>query len=237
MQGYIIITIFASSNKSENMVMQETIREIKKKFRLAMNGDVSTAMRKRGVDYKLNFGVSLPTIKKIAAAYYPAPNLAEYLYNENVRESKIMATMLWPVEHFTKEKAEEWVLKADKLEIAEQAAMNLFSKLPYAKEIALEWLKSENPVVRMNAHLLFVRLLVQGTEFSAEELKDSVPAFISDLKEQGSTLFGLSLNALKKIGKLGDKAQNIVLEEFSGKADDESQKIKQELETEYSYYG
>ncbi|MGL4333355.1 MAG: DNA alkylation repair protein [Bacteroidales bacterium] len=218
------------------MVMQETIRGIKKKFRLAMNGDVSTAMRKSGLDYKLNFGVSLPTIKKIAAEYYPNKHLAEYLYNENVRESKIMATLLWKVEDFSKEKAAEWVAKADKLEIAEQAAMNLFAKLPYAKELALKWTVSIDPVERMNGHLLLVRLIIQGTEFSLEELKGSVSSFISDLQNQGTTLFSLSLNALKRIGKLGPEVRIYVLEQLTKEKDEKSKKIKQELETEYSYY-
>ena len=41
------------------MVMdtQEKIREIKKQFRLFMNGVVSQSMREKGLDYKLNFGI------------------------------------------------------------------------------------------------------------------------------------------------------------------------------------
>lgn len=218
------------------MVMQQTIKEIKTKFRLAMNGDVSTAMRKSGLDYKLNFGVSLPTIKKIAAEYYPNKHLAEYLFNENVRESKIMATLLWRTDDFNEEKAEEWVAKADRLEIAEQAAMNLFAKLPYAKKLALKWTVSANPVERMNGHLLFVRLIIQGACFSAEELQGTVAALILDLQNQGSILFSLSLNALKRIGKLGAEIRAYVVEQLDNAQDDKFKMIKEELEREYSYY-
>lgn len=216
--------------------MQETIREIKKKFRLAMNGDVSTSMRKSGLDYKLNFGVSLPTIKKIAAEYYPAPNLAEYLFNENVRESKIMATLLCPPLLFPREKAEEWVRKADKPEIAEQVSMNLFSKLPYAKELALEWSESSDLVLRMNAYLLLTRLLILKTDFSAKEKEDVIIRLIGDLKEQKSILFTLSLNALKRFGRSGAEVRAIVLEQLTANVCDNWKEIKQELETEYSYY-
>ena len=37
--------------------IQDTIREIKSKFRLFMNGMVSQSMREKGIDYKLNFGI------------------------------------------------------------------------------------------------------------------------------------------------------------------------------------
>ena len=40
--------------------IEETIKDIKTQCRLAMNGMVSTAMRERGMDYRLNFGVEYP---------------------------------------------------------------------------------------------------------------------------------------------------------------------------------
>ncbi len=49
--------------------IQDTIREIKSKFRLFMNGMVSQSMREKGIDYKLNFGIEYPRIKEIAADY------------------------------------------------------------------------------------------------------------------------------------------------------------------------
>ena len=45
--------------------IQDTIREIKSKFRLFMNGMVSQSMREKGIDYKLNFGIEYPALKKL----------------------------------------------------------------------------------------------------------------------------------------------------------------------------
>ena len=44
------------------MDIQETIRQIKKELRLAMNGIASSYMRENGMNYKLNFGVELPRL-------------------------------------------------------------------------------------------------------------------------------------------------------------------------------
>ena len=51
------------------MDLHEQLKDIKTQLRLSMNGAVSQSMREKGLVYKLNFGVELPRIKGIAAAY------------------------------------------------------------------------------------------------------------------------------------------------------------------------
>ena len=78
--------------------MHETIKEIKSKLRLYMNGMISQSMRDKGMDYKLNFGIEYPRIKEIAAEYEPNHELAQALWKENIRECKIMAGLLQPAD-------------------------------------------------------------------------------------------------------------------------------------------
>ena len=80
------------------MDVHETLKEIKSKFRLYMNGPVSQSMREKGMDYKINFGIEYPRIKEIAAGYEPNHELAQALWKENIRECKIMAGLLQPAE-------------------------------------------------------------------------------------------------------------------------------------------
>ena len=49
--------------------MQEQIREIRKRLRLAMNGVISTSMREKGMNYKIIFGVPIPELRQIAQEY------------------------------------------------------------------------------------------------------------------------------------------------------------------------
>ena len=73
------------------MDVKEQLKDIKTQLRLSMNGVVSQSMREKGLDYKLNFGVELPRIKSIAAAYEKSHDLAQALWKENIRECKILA--------------------------------------------------------------------------------------------------------------------------------------------------
>ena len=91
------------------METQEKIREIKKQFRLFMNGVVSQSMREKGLDYKLNFGIELPRLKEIAAKFEQNHEVAQALWKENIRECKILAGLLQPIDTFYPEIADIWV--------------------------------------------------------------------------------------------------------------------------------
>ena len=62
-----------------------------------MNGVISTSMRQKGMNYKLIFGVPIPEIKHIAAAHEPDAELARALWKEDVREMKILATLVMKI--------------------------------------------------------------------------------------------------------------------------------------------
>ena len=49
--------------------VKEKVKEIKQSFRLVMNGPASQSMREKGLKYKLNWGVPVPTLKAMAKDY------------------------------------------------------------------------------------------------------------------------------------------------------------------------
>jgi hypothetical protein len=49
--------------------MEDSMKDMRGRLRRAMNGVAAAGMRAHGIDYKLNFGVSLPEIKEIASLY------------------------------------------------------------------------------------------------------------------------------------------------------------------------
>lgn len=142
--------------------VHETIREIKSKFRLFMNGKISQSMREKGIDYKLNFGIEYPRIKEIAAGYECNHELAQALWKENIRECKIMAGLLQPVDSFYREIAEIWIEDMHYPELAEYTVMNLFQRLPYASEVVFPWMADDRKYFQLCGYLLMTRLLMKG---------------------------------------------------------------------------
>lgn len=143
------------------MNLQEQLKEIKTRLRLSMNGAVSQSMREKGLIYKLNFGVELPRIKTIAADFTPEHSLAQALWKEDIRECKIMAALLQPVDSFLPEIADIWVEDIRNIEIAELTCMNLFQNLPYAPSKSFHWIADEREYVQVCGFLTIARLLMR----------------------------------------------------------------------------
>jgi hypothetical protein len=156
------------------MKTEDTIRAIKQELRANMNGVASQRMREAGWQYHVNFGIELPRLQAIAREFEPDHKVAQQLWHENVRESKILATMLMPVERFYPELADVWAEQIPNAEIAQLAAMFLFARLPYAADKAFEWLASERELLQLCGVLTLTRLLMQGTVFSERSRQEIV---------------------------------------------------------------
>lgn len=151
------------------------LKEIKQSFRFYMNGVVSSSMRQKGANYKINWGVSLAHLNEIAQQYGKDEALADELWKENIRECKILATIIMPTSAMTKAKAHEWVSQIPTQEIAELASFHLFQRLPDAVSLAMEWLGSENSLSKICAYHILSNQFKQGSDMG----KDDVSLFLS----------------------------------------------------------
>ena len=165
------------------MTLQEQLKEIKSQFRLSMNGAVSQSMREKGLVYKLNFGIELPRIKQIAEGIEKNHDLAQALWKEEIRESKILAGMLQPIDTFYPEIADIWIENMPNMEIAELTCMNLFQHLPYAPAKTFQWIASEDEFSQICGYLTIARLLMKKGEMperaSSELLDQAIAAVLS----------------------------------------------------------
>ena len=159
----------------------QDIKDIKKELRAAMNGILSAKMREAGAPYKLIFGVELPRLQSIASEFHPSRMLAQELWNENIRECKLLATMLMPPLEFLPEMADIWVDEISTAEVAQVFSMQLLCKESWCATVAFEWIASPVPMRQLCGFLCIARLLQQGARLqnrSIEELKDQAQSLL-----------------------------------------------------------
>lgn len=190
-------TFLIGMNK-KNMDVHETIKEIKGQFRLFMNGVVSQSMREKGLDYKLNFGIELPRLKEIAARYEKNHEVAQALWKENIRECKILAGMLQPVDTFYPEIADIWMEDMRYPEIAELTCMNLFQYLPYASEKAFEWMADNREIFQLCGFMLMARLLMNGNRLNERAEAEFLDQAMAALQSEDLLPQKAAATALKK---------------------------------------
>lgn len=197
--------------------METILRSIRNDLRLSMNGVTAASMRAKGIGYRMNFGVDILRLREIARKYVQDQSLAERMWNEDVRELKILATMLCPVGHFRQEDADRWGRDITNQEIREQACKNLFQELPYADKLVNEWVGSENENIRTTGLWLFARLcIVRSEAVSRIRIEALLERTISDLKSESLLLRQSSLNALKFFGRLSTDNTTVVMRRIAG---------------------
>ncbi len=220
--------------------MTDVIKDIRSRLRLAMNGVVSTSMRQKGIDYKLNFGVSLPKIKEIANQYKKDVILAEILWAEDVRELKILATLLYPIESFTQETAEKWIKEVQHQEIAEQYCHNLLQHLPYADELALSLIFSEDKEYEsVIGFLLYARLLTNGLALGDGQADTLINQAKKEMDKGLSRCQRAAVLALKRYGRQRPEQAAKVLQsiaDYSSSALPDKQEFFNDLKFEFDYY-
>jgi hypothetical protein len=118
--------------------------------------------------------VEIPRLHNIATEFQPSHELAQQLWKESVRECRILATILQPVDSFLPEIADIWVDDIRTLELAQVASLNLFSRLPYASDKVFQWIASEREITQQCGYLTLCHIMRKGemNERSADEFID-----------------------------------------------------------------
>lgn len=144
---------------------------IHKLFRSRQNVFTSSLLREHGYVYKVAFGCSLPDIKQIASmvkemlADAESPlygvsetEVAESLWAEDdIRESKMTAPLLYPRGTMDIETAERWAQSIPTPEVADVACMYAF-QYGIGQELITRWSGSEDKMLRYCARNLEKRL-------------------------------------------------------------------------------
>lgn len=196
----------------ENSAEDTILRNIRTDLRLSMNGMVAASMRAKGIEYRMNFGVDVPRLKQIAAKYQVDKCLVERMWREDVRELKILATMLCPSDYFCREDAERWVKDAANQEIREQVCKNLFQHLPYADRLVEDWIGGDDESIRTTGYWLFARLCIIRSELVRDiHYEELLKRGKTDLKSESLLLRQSALNALKFFGRNSvDNAERVI---------------------------
>lgn len=184
------------------MDIQAQVKEIKQSFRQMMDGAVAQSMRNKGVDYKLNWGATLPRLREKADEIGKNYDLAIALWKENVRECKILATMLMPPEKMLSEVADIWMEQTPTVEVAEQAAFNLYQRLPYAAEKAFLWISLPDDLPQLCGYHILSRLFMRQQDLNERGINEFIDQALTALSSSSLSVQKAAFAALQHFADL-----------------------------------
>ena len=191
----------------------ETVKEIKQSFRLMMDGAVAQSMRDKGLNYHLNWGATLPRLQakaqeikamfNVSSLMFNVYELSIALYKENVRECKILATMLMPPDEILPEVVDIWQEQIPSQEIAEQLAFNLYQHLPFAAEKAYQWIASDKEYDQLCGFHVLSRLFMNGQEPNERGINEYLDQALCALQGPFPSVRKAALQSLQRFAELG----------------------------------
>ena len=179
------------------------VKAIKQSFRQMMDGAVSQSMREEGLDYHLNWGATLPRLREKADEIGKNYALAIALWKENVRECKILATMVMPPEEVLPEVIDIWMEQTPTSEIAEQAAFNLYQYLPYAPEKAYTWIASDKELYQLCGFHILSRLFMNGQEPNERGINEFIDQALAALQGESMVVKKAAMSSMQRFAELG----------------------------------
>ncbi len=189
------------------METAEQVRDIKRALRGMMNGVVSASMREKGLTYKVNFGVELPRLQDWAKELPHTHELAQALWQEDIRECRLLAAMLQPVDQFPPELADLWVESMRFTEEVECSVLYLFQHLPYASTKAFEWMASPRAVCQQCGFQLMARLFSRGARPEGRDADEFLDQAVAAIRGDDARVAGAARRAIMKYMDLGPQEE------------------------------
>lgn len=183
--------------------IQDRVKEIKQSFRQLMDGQTAQSMRDKGVEYKLNWGASIPMLREKATEIGKDYDLAIELWKTDVRECKILATMIMPAERMLPEVVDIWMEQTVSQEIAEQAAFNLYQYLPFAPEKAYQWMASDKELYQLCGFHILTRLFMNRQEPNERGINEFLDQALAALQSPSLMVRKAAMQSIVRFSELG----------------------------------
>lgn len=192
-----------------NEETHQKLMQIKRSFRLLMNGPTSQSMSQKGIGYKINWGVPFIELKKMASEYGKDYSLAIELWKEDIRECKILATLIMPAEEMLPEITEIWMEQVKTQEMAEMLAFNLLQYVNYAPVIAYQWMASELPLYQIAGFQLLARLFANGQEANERGINEFLDQASTALQGDNMGVKHAAANCVLRFADLGEEYEKV----------------------------
>ena len=192
---YIFLVIFL---KEKNKL---TYNEIIEKLKDNSDEKSLTGMAKVGITPEKAFGVKIPILRAIAKEIGYDSELAKKLWENDTRETRILACMIENPKVVTKNQMEEWVKVFDYWEICDQCCMNLFRKSQFAYEKSFEWSSRKEEYIKRAGFAIIAVIAAFDKNANDDKLREFLPIIKKEAIDERNMVKKAVNWALRSIGK------------------------------------
>lgn len=146
-------------------------------------------------------GISKPRLRELAKKIGKNHELALKLWDSNIHEARILASMIAEPEKVDEDLMEQWVRDFDNWDLCDQCVMNLFWRTKFAYKKAVEWSQREEEFVRRAGFALMAKLAISDKKTGDEKFEEFFPYILEGAKDERNYVKKAVSWALRQIGK------------------------------------
>lgn len=177
------------------------VEEVLSELKSLSNPDAVAGMARFGINPENTYGISIPTLRKMAREIGRDHALAEQLWSSGVHEARILAALIDDPRMVTEEQMERWVRDFDSWDVCDQCCSNLFDKTNLAYRKAVEWSAREQEFVKRAGFALMASLAVHDKKAADEEFIPFLPLIARESTDNRNFVKKAVNWALRQIGK------------------------------------
>jgi len=175
--------------------------DILKKLKSLSDPEAVKGMARYGINPENTYGVSIPNLRKIAKEIGTDHALAQQLWASGIHEARILASMIDELEMVTDAQMESWVKDFDSWDVCDQCCMNLFEKIKFAYQKAVEWSANDKEFIKRAGFVLMARLAVSDKKADDKQFEPFFPSIKRESVDNRNFVKKAVNWALRQIGK------------------------------------
>jgi 3-methyladenine DNA glycosylase AlkD len=181
-------------------------------------------MTRFGISNDKALGVKIPELRKIAKLIKTDHQLAQKLWDTEIHEARILASMIDDPKQVTPKQIDAWTKDFVSWDVCDQVCSNLFDRTPYTIDKALEYSKHKEEFIKRAGFVLMASLSVHDKKAPDEVfirffqiiereawddrnfVKKAVNWALRQIGKRNSTLRALAIECAEEILKQDSKA-------------------------------
>jgi len=158
-------------------------------------------MARFGIQSSNSFGVSVPKLRTLAREVGRDHQLAMRLWETELHDARLLATMVDNPEEVTIGQMDRWVRDCDSWDVVDGSCGNLFDKTPFAVAKAKEWCNREEEFVKRAGFVLMAELAVHDKQAKDGLFLEFLPLIMGGASDERNFVKKAVNWALRQIGK------------------------------------
>lgn len=175
--------------------------EIVKHLQKLANPEAIKGMARYGIVTDKALGISIPTLRQLAKQIGRNHITAEFLWETEYLEARMLASMVAEPDKTTEELLENWVKEFNSWDICDQVCSNLIEKTVYAYDKAYEWVNRDEEFVKRAGFVMMARLAVSDKKADDNIFITFFPYIIKGSTDERNFVKKAVNWALRQIGK------------------------------------